>query len=261
MGALHEGHLRLVDAARARATSVAVSIFVNPTQFGPDEDFHRYPRPLERDLELCASRGVEHAFVPSVEEMYPRAERTRVVVSALTEVLCGPKRPGHFEGVATIVAKLFNAAGPCLSVFGRKDYQQLQVIRRMARDLLMPVEIVGHPIVREADGLAMSSRNAYLSAEDRARAPTIIRALAKAARAFTAGERRAETLRTPVVDALTSAGFRVDYVELVSPEGLEPLADSELLTGPALLAVAAFLGKTRLIDNLVLGEDEPPSST
>lgn len=258
MGALHEGHLRLCDAARARASSVAVSIFVNPTQFGPNEDFSRYPRSLDRDLEACKNRGVEHVFTPSVEEMYPKHERTRVRVEGLTEGLCGPKRPGHFEGVATIVAKLFLAAGPCLAVFGRKDYQQLKVIERMARDLLFPVTVEGHPTIREADGLALSSRNVYLSPEQRETARQIPAALAAAVRRFEAGERRAAELRGPVEARLQKAGLRLDYVELRGPDELEAIDDSARVGTRALLAVAVFAGSTRLIDNVVLGEDAAP---
>ncbi len=239
MGALHSGHMALVDAARARGARAAITIFVNPTQFGPNEDFARYPRPIERDLELANAHGAELAFVPSVEEMYPPGEQTRVSVAKLVDVLCGPKRPNHFDGVATVVTKLFNVSGPCVAIFGRKDYQQLQVIRRMVRDLLLPVEVVGHPIVREADGLALSSRNMYLDAAERAAAPQIARALSAAVRGF-------------------AAGFRVDYVELVGESELEPIADEVTLAGSALLAVAAFLGRTRLIDNVVLGQDPAP---
>jgi pantoate--beta-alanine ligase len=260
MGALHVGHLALAEFARNRGALPVVTIFVNPTQFGPNEDFARYPRTLERDLSLCAERGVAHVFVPSVEEMYPAGEQTRVRVGKLADVLCGPKRPNHFEGVATVVAKLFNATGPCVAVFGRKDYQQLQVIRRMAKDLLFPVEVLGHPIVREADGLALSSRNAYLDASERALAPRIFQELARAARAFAAGERSAGSLRRPVEAALVREGFRVDYVELVTAESLEPIADDARVPEKALLAVAAFLGRTRLIDNFVLGEDELPEA-
>ncbi|HEX7453569.1 MAG TPA: pantoate--beta-alanine ligase, partial [Polyangiaceae bacterium] len=180
MGALHEGHLSLVREARARTEEVAVTIFVNPTQFGPNEDFARYPRTLERDLELCREAGVRHVFAPDASEMYPKGERTRVHVSGLTSALCGPHRPGHFDGVATIVSKLFAVAGECVAVFGRKDYQQLKVIERMTRDLLLPVEIVGLKTLRDADGLALSSRNAYLSVEERARALGIARGLSAA---------------------------------------------------------------------------------
>lgn len=260
MGALHAGHLSLVDAARAHSSAVALTIFVNPTQFGPNEDFARYPRTLERDLALCAQRGVDHVFAPSVEEMYPPGEKTRVSVAGLTRVLCGPKRPGHFDGVATIVSKLFHVAGPCIAVLGRKDYQQLQVIRRMVSDLLMPVELLGHPTVREPDGLALSSRNAFLSAEERSRALVIARELGRAQRAFERGERRASALRRPVEAEIARAGLRVDYVELTGADDLEPFADDAELPARALLAVAAFAGKTRLIDNLVLGEDPAPTA-
>jgi pantoate--beta-alanine ligase len=260
MGSLHEGHLRLVDAARARSSAVAVSIFVNPTQFGPNEDYSRYPRSFERDCELCRQRGVEQVFAPSVEEMYPRGEQTRVTVRSLTDGLCGPKRPGHFEGVATVVSKLFLIAGPCVAVFGRKDYQQLKVIERMVKDLSFPVEVVGMPTVREQDGLALSSRNAYLSPEERARARAIPEALAAAVGRFEAGERRARALRGPVEVTLRSAGLRVDYVELRGADELEPFDDEAEIGERALLALAAFAGSTRLIDNVVLGEDGAPAA-
>src|SRR6478736_2052218 len=198
MGALHAGHLSLVTEARKRASEVALTIFVNPTQFGPNEDFARYPRTLDRDLALCREAGVSHVFAPEASEMYPKGERTRVQVSGLTAALCGPHRPGHFDGVTTIVSKLFAVAGECVAVFGRKDYQQLKVIERMTRDLLLPVEIVGFPTLRDADGLALSSRNAYLSAEERQRALSIPRALGAAAAAFAAGERNAGRLIEPV---------------------------------------------------------------
>ncbi|HET9957801.1 MAG TPA: pantoate--beta-alanine ligase, partial [Polyangiaceae bacterium] len=252
MGALHRGHMALVQAAKARGLVPLVTIFVNPTQFGPNEDYARYPRTLERDLELCGEHGVESVFCPSVEEMYPPGDRTRVRVSGLTQALCGPKRPGHFEGVATVVTKFFALAGPCVAFFGRKDYQQLQVIRRFARDLLLPVEVKGEPTVREPDGLALSSRNSYLSADERACALVIPRALSAAVARHRAGERRAEPLRTSVQAALEAAGMRVDYVELATPEELEPISDASVVGERALLALAAFVGKTRLIDNVVL---------
>ncbi|HVW26106.1 MAG TPA: pantoate--beta-alanine ligase [Polyangiaceae bacterium] len=258
MGALHEGHRALMREAKRRASFTMVSIFVNPTQFGPREDLLRYPRDLEGDVAQCAAEGVSLVFAPSVAEMYPEGERTRVHVSGLTEHLCGASRPGHFDGVATVVTKLFAAAGPCVAVFGRKDYQQLAVIRRLTRDLLLPVEIVGVATVREADGLALSSRNVYLSAEERQRALSIPRALASAARAFAGGERGARALRAPVVQALTDAGLRVDYVALADPDALSPVDDAGAAGDRVLLAVAAFAGTTRLIDNVVLGEDEGP---
>lgn len=258
MGALHEGHLALVDHAKSLGATVALTIFVNPTQFGPTEDLHAYPRPIEKDLEFCRSRGVWAAFVPPEEEMYPKGERTRVRVTGLSDALCGPRRPGHFEGVATIVAKLFAVAGPCIAVFGRKDYQQLQVIRRMVLDLLLPVEVIGYPTVRERDGLALSSRNAYLNEVDRRKAVAISRALADAVQRFRGGERQAENLRAPVEAALLQSGFRIDYVELASADELVPFSSDARVPERALLAVAAFLGTTRLIDNVVLGEDPSP---
>jgi len=258
MGALHEGHLSLVREARARADEVAVTIFVNPTQFGPNEDFARYPRTLERDLELCREAGVRHVFAPEASEMYPIGERTRVQVSGLTSALCGPHRPGHFDGVTTIVSKLFAVAGECVAVFGRKDYQQLKVIERMTRDLLLPVEIVGHRTLRDADGLALSSRNAYLSHDERARALGIARGLSAAVSAFESGERLAGELRDAALEQLTQAGLRLDYLTVADPEELSPVADDARVGDTALLAVAGFMGKTRLIDNVVLGEDPAP---
>jgi pantoate--beta-alanine ligase len=258
MGALHAGHSALMREARRHATATAVTIFVNPTQFGPKEDLSRYPRDLPGDLEKCAAEGVSVVFAPEANEMYPPDDRTRVRVSGLTEYLCGASRPGHFEGVATIVAKLFAAAGPCVAVFGRKDYQQLQVIRRMARDLLLPVEIIGHPTVRETDGLALSSRNAFLSPDERARATSIPRALARSVERFAAGERRVRVLREPVTTALEGAGLRVDYAAIADADDLAPLDDGATIGERALLAVAAFAGGTRLIDNVVFGEDTAP---
>jgi pantoate--beta-alanine ligase len=258
MGALHAGHMALVDAARARGTTVAVSIFVNPTQFGPTEDLSRYPRPITADLELCRAHAVSHVFLPTEFEVYPPGERTRVRVPGLADGLCGARRPGHFEGVATVVAKFFAVAGPCLAVFGRKDYQQLRVIQRMASDLLLPIEVIGHPIVREADGLALSSRNVYLTPEERSRAPQIALALSRAVRSFDCGERRSGLLRDRVEGELRDAGFRIDYVELTDPDDLTPVPTDAPLPERALLAIAVFLGSTRLIDNVVLGEDAAP---
>lgn len=259
MGALHRGHLRLVEVARRYADGVAVSIFVNPTQFGPSEDFSRYPRNLERDVALLAEVGAELVFAPSASEMYPAGERTRVTVQELGDHLCGPFRPGHFQGVATVVAKLFAVAGPCTAVFGRKDYQQLKIIERMARDLLLAVEVVGEPTVRDGDGLALSSRNAYLSAQEREQALSIPRALAGAAAAFASGERHAAALVEPVRAALTAAGLRLEYAELTDAEQLVPFGAEATVGARALLAVAAHCGSTRLIDNLVLGEDVAPN--
>jgi pantoate--beta-alanine ligase len=258
MGALHAGHLRLVEVARRHAERVAVSIFVNPTQFGPNEDFAKYPRTLERDVALLASAGADLVLSPSADEMYPPGETTRVRVGGLGEHLCGPFRPGHFEGVATVVTKLLAIAGPCTAVFGRKDYQQLKIIEQLARDLMLPVTVWGEPTVRDADGLALSSRNAYLSPADRQRALAIPRSLAAAAAAFHTGERRASALIDPVRVALANAGLRADYADIADPTRLSPFAADAVVGERALIALAAFCGSTRLIDNLVLGEDPAP---
>jgi pantoate--beta-alanine ligase len=257
MGALHEGHLALIRDARARAGFVVVTIFVNPTQFGPKEDFSRYPRDLEGDLAKAASAGATAVFAPEASAMYPEGDETRVRVGALAVPLCGQYRPGHFEGVATIVAKLFVLAGACVAVFGRKDYQQLVIVRRMAQDLLFPVEVVGHAIVREADGLARSSRNVYLSVEEREKALAISRGLDAAHDLFAAGEREASVLRAAARANLEKVATSIDYVEVAHPERLAPFGH-EPVGSRALLAVAARIGSTRLIDNLVLGEDPPP---
>jgi pantoate--beta-alanine ligase len=258
MGALHAGHLALVAEARRRTDAVAVTIFVNPTQFGPNEDFAKYPRVFERDLELCRDAGVALVFAPPVSEMYPNGERTRVRVERLTDHLCGPFRPGHFEGVATIVTKLFAVAGSSTAVFGKKDYQQLQVVRRLAEDLLLPVEIVGYPTLRDPDGLALSSRNQYLSPTERERALAVPRGLSAAVRAFAAGERCAGELRRLALDFLAPVASRIDYVSVADPDGLEPIDSDATVGSKALLAVALFVGTTRLIDNVVLGEDKDP---
>jgi pantoate--beta-alanine ligase len=255
MGALHEGHLALAREAGRRAGFVAASIFVNPTQFGPNEDFTRYPRDLEGDVAKLAGAGVDVVFTPTPAEMYPAGDATRVRVEGVTAPLEGNFRPTHFEGVATVVAKLFAAVGPCVAVFGRKDYQQLLVVRRMARDLLLPVEIVGHPIVRERDGLALSSRNAYLSAEERARALSIVRGLQAAALRFGEGERDPRALEQAARASIEPAATSVDYVEVRDADTLAPLA---AVADRAVLAVACRVGTTRLIDNVVLGEDPPP---
>jgi len=255
MGALHEGHLALVRAARERARFVAVSIFVNPTQFGPKEDFARYPRDLHGDTAKLAPAGADAVFAPEASAMYPPGDETRVRVGKLAESLCGPFRPGHFEGVATVVTKLFALAGPCVAVFGKKDYQQLAILRRVAKDLFLPVEIVGHPIVREKDGLAMSSRNAYLSAEERARALGLSRGLAAASSAFARGERRAGALRGLVRAEVDRAADSVDYVDVADADALVPFADDASVGARAVIAIACRVGATRLIDNVVLGED------
>jgi pantoate--beta-alanine ligase len=256
MGALHQGHISLVEEARRRARLVVVSIFVNPTQFGPTEDLARYPRDLQGDVDKLAAAGVDLVFAPSAAEMYPEGDQTRVRVGALAEPLCGRFRPGHFEGVATVVAKFFNLVGACIAVFGRKDYQQWLIVRRMAADLLLPVEVVARPTLREPDGLAMSSRNAYLSPADRERALTIVRGLDAAAGAYASGQRDARALeaiaRAPIEPFVTA----VDYVEVRDADTLAAL-DGQI-PPRAVLAVACRVGATRLIDNLVLGEEPPP---
>jgi pantoate--beta-alanine ligase len=250
MGYLHEGHRALIRAARERADWVAVSIFVNPTQFGPAEDLSRYPRDFPRDTELCRSAEVDALFAPSAAEMYPTGFQTCVDVEELSKPLCGAVRPGHFRGVATVVAKLFHVVGPDVAVFGEKDYQQLQVIRRLVRDLSMDVEIVSVPTVREADGLALSSRNAYLSQEERARALSLSRALGRAEELVRAGEREAGAILLEVSEILRAARGEVEYAELRHPESLAPVQE---LTEPAVLALAVRIGRTRLIDNRILG--------
>lgn len=255
MGALHAGHLSLVAEAKRHARCVALSIFVNPTQFGPGEDLDRYPRDMAGDLELCRRAGVDLVFTPEAPSMYPPGDETRVRTRTLAQGLCGRSRPEHFEGVCTVVAKLFALAGPCVAVFGRKDYQQLKIIERMAQDLWFPVKIVGAPIFRELDGLAMSSRNRYLSAEERARALSLCRGLRAARDAFRSGERSAERLRAQCEEALLAASARIDYVEIVDARNLAPFTDQVPAQG-VMLAVAAFVGKTRLIDNTQLDGDE-----
>jgi pantoate--beta-alanine ligase len=261
MGALHVGHVALIAEAKRRAASVAVSIFVNPTQFGPNEDFGRYPRALDSDVEKCEAAGAAIVFAPSAPAMYPPGDETRVHVGPTAAALCGAYRPGHFEGVATVVAKLFALAGPCVAVFGRKDYQQLQVIKRLTTDLFLPVEIIGVRTVRETDGLAMSSRNAYLSASQRAAALAIPRGLSAAARAFAAGERRAGALAEEARAEVAKVASSIDYVSVADPETLRVLEPEEEAGERALCALALRLGGTRLIDNMVLGEEPPPLSS
>jgi pantoate--beta-alanine ligase len=250
MGALHAGHVSLLDEARRRGDRVVLSIFVNPTQFGPDEDLDRYPRDLEGDLRKAAGAGTDVAFVPEAAAMYPAGFQTQIEVRALARGLCGERRPGHFAGVATVVCKLFNIVRPHLAIFGEKDFQQLAVIRRMVADLVLPVEIVGQPTVREPDGLAMSSRNAYLSQSDRQRATAIHAGLSAARALAEKGERRAYVLRNAAAQVVLGGVDGLDYLELRDPETLQPL---EELDRPAVMLVAAFVAGTRLIDNLRLG--------
>jgi pantoate--beta-alanine ligase len=252
MGFLHAGHMSLVERARADCGAVAVSIFVNPTQFGPGEDLGRYPRDLPRDLEALAAAGVDLVFTPEPDEIYPAGFATHIDVGPVAGPLEGASRPGHFAGVATVVAKLFNIFQPDRAYFGQKDAQQTVVIRRMARDLDLPVEVVVAPTVREPDGLALSSRNAYLSAEERARAPVLFIALSAARTRFAAGERDADALRAIIRETIAAVpGLEIDYVSVADPESLEEL--ESLGSGPALASLAARLGHTRLIDNLLLG--------
>lgn len=265
MGALHEGHLSLVRAAQAKSDVVAVSIFVNPTQFGPNEDFARYPRNLEKDCELLEREGGDVVFAPTAEEMYPEkppllpkegrsgapsGSITWVTVEGLSDRLCGKSRPGHFRGVVTVVAKLFNIVEPDVAFFGQKDAAQVAVIKRMVRDLNLPVQIEVCPIVRESDGLALSSRNAYLSPDERKMALVLHASLQRAQKLFDDGERAAPKIAAEAKKAFVwQPAVRLDYFEIVDPESLEPV---ETITQKSLVAVAAFVGNTRLIDNLLL---------
>ncbi len=253
MGALHAGHLSLVRRARAACSTVALSIFVNPTQFGPGEDLARYPRPIERDLQLAEDAGVDLVFHPSAEEMYPPGFATFIEVGGPASRWEGEHRPGHFRGVATVVAKLLVITTPQQAFFGEKDFQQLTVVRRMAADLALPVEIIACPIVREADGLALSSRNVYLSPAERPHGAALYRALQEGRRRVAAGERQASTIRAAILAVLREApGVRPEYVAIVEPQSLEPL---ERIEGPARALIAARLGSVRLIDNVSLADE------
>ncbi|MCQ3936993.1 MAG: pantoate--beta-alanine ligase [Chloroflexi bacterium] len=251
MGYLHEGHLSLVRQAKAECDHIIVTIFVNPTQFGPNEDLSRYPRDLERDLSLLRPLGVDVVWTPSAEIMYPPGYQTWVEVEALTRGLEGAMRPGHFRGVTTVVAKLFNATQPHKAYFGQKDAQQAAVIRRMAVDLNFPLEVIICPTVREADGLAMSSRNKYLNEAERKAAAALFRALSAAKELYEAGERDAEKLRGRMKEVLASEPLaQMQYVSCADYDTLEEL---DTVKGKTLLSMAVFVGKTRLIDNFVLG--------
>ena len=249
MGYLHAGHLSLVAEAKQHAEAVVVSIFVNPTQFGPNEDFAKYPRDEQRDLELCREAGVAAVFLPSLADMYAPDASVFVDEAALQGGLCGARRPGHFRGVCTVVAKLFNIVQPDVAVFGQKDFQQAAIVRRMARDLNFPVAVVVAPILREPDGLAMSSRNVYLSARERQQALGLSRALEAAEAAVNAGVTSADALRAQMREVMEKHGLRVDYAEVVHAETLAPVG--EVANGNVAL-VAAYCGKTRLIDNKVM---------
>ena len=252
MGFLHEGHVSLIRAARQAAPTVAVSIFVNPAQFGPGEDLSRYPRDLEQDLRKCAEAGASFVFAPAgSEEMYPPGFQTHVEPGPLAQPLCGARRPGHFRGVCTVVAKLFALSRADAAFFGEKDYQQLLVVRRMALDLNLGTEVVGRPIVRERDGLALSSRNAYLDPEERQRATALWHALTAVRKEYARGERSVDALEELARRVLERDGLRVDYAELRDPVELERPAQAD---GSTRLFLAAFVGKTRLIDNGALGE-------
>ncbi|MBC7327438.1 pantoate--beta-alanine ligase [bacterium] len=255
MGYFHKGHLSLMERARKECGFVVVSLFVNPIQFGPQEDYHRYPRDEERDKKLAEEVGVDVLFIPSVEEMYPEGYSTYVEVIGLTEKLCGRFRPGHFRGVTTVVLKLFNIVNPHKAYFGEKDYQQLKVVERMTKDLNLDIQIVPCPIVREADGLAMSSRNVYLSPEERKSATIIYKSLTSAKEAFLKGERDARKLREIVESQLKNEKLinKIDYIEVVHPETLDEL--ESVGDEGAVIAVALYIGKARLIDNIILRKE------
>ena len=250
MGYFHAGHRSLMRRARHESNLVVVSLFVNPLQFAPTEDLAAYPRDLAGDAAAAEAEGVDVLFTPTVDEMYPQPIRTTVHVEGLTEGLCGKARPTHFDGVTTVVAKLFSMVGPCAAYFGRKDAQQLAVVRRMAADLNLPVEVVGCPLVREADGLAMSSRNAYLDAEDRRAATVLSRALHEAAAEVVNGARDADAVRRVLTGLIgTEPRVQLDYAEVVDAHDLEPV---DKIDGDVLVAVAANVGRARLIDNMTL---------
>lgn len=250
MGALHEGHMSLVRTARTECGYVVVSVFVNPTQFGPSEDLARYPRPFEKDVALCAAEGTDLIFQPQPQTMYPSGFRTYVEVHGFQDVLCGASRPGHFRGVATVVLKLFHIVQPDIAYFGQKDAQQARLLEQMVRDLDVPVTLKVCPIVREADGLAMSSRNRYLSPDERKNATVLHRALEATRRRVESGERQSAPLVTLIADMVArTPGAKLDYASVVDLETLEPL---NILKGRVLVALAVFFGSTRLIDNVIL---------
>lgn len=252
MGYLHDGHLSLVRSAQAQCGSVVVSIFVNPLQFGPKEDFGAYPRDFERDSKMLLECGVDALFHPSGEEMYPGSFCSTVELTGLTDCLCGKSRPGHFRGVTTVVTKLFNIVQPHRAYFGQKDAQQVLVIRKMVEDLNMPLEVITVPTAREPDGLAMSSRNVYLTPDQRGKATVLIRSLRRAAEAVSTGERDVKSLVLMVEEMIRGVeGAEIDYVELRSWPDLREI---EVVDAPSLMALAVRFGKTRLIDNIVLGE-------
>ncbi len=250
MGALHPGHEALIGAARRECGIVVVSIFVNPLQFGPNEDYARYPRTLEKDVEICRRQGTDVVFNPSPDEMYPLPPLTFAEVTRVSEHLCGKFRPGHFRGVATVVLKLFNIVRPDRAYFGEKDMQQLAVIRRMVADLNIPVEIAAVPTVREPDGLAISSRNQHLNSAERKAAPVLYRALEEAVKRIRSGERDASKVREAAIAILESEPLvRIEYLEIVDPTEIQPLST---ISGPVRIAAAVWIGGTRLIDNVAV---------
>mgnify|MGYP006290047561 CR=1 FL=1 len=254
MGALHEGHLSLVDIARNRSEIVVMSVFVNPTQFGEGEDLDKYPRDFDRDLRLAQERDVDILFYPSADDVYPSNFRTEVQVAGLSKLLCGTTRPEHFNGVTTVVAKLFNIVQPDEAYFGQKDAQQAILIQQMVRDLNFPIDIIVGPIVRESDGLALSSRNVYLSDDERKQAISLSAALIKAKKTIESGERNSKFIIREIRSTLSEQpDIQIDYVEIVDLENLQPV---EKIDGPVLVAIAAFVGTTRLIDNIIIDQNE-----
>jgi pantoate--beta-alanine ligase len=255
MGALHPGHGALLDEARRRCSAVVASIFVNPLQFNQSSDYNRYPRTLDDDVAFCRARGVDYIFAPLEEELYPKPQRVFVDVEDIADHLCGRNRPGHFRGVATVVLKLFHIIQPSLAFFGEKDYQQLAIVRRLVRDLNVPLQVVGVPTVREPDGLAMSSRNRLLSPKERSVAPCLYGALLAAQQAIARGERNSSIIKERAARVLQAVPeIRLEYLDLVDPETIQPV---EAVDAPVRAALAAWIGNTRLIDNVLC---EPPAS-
>lgn len=253
MGALHDGHLALVRHAATLADEVVVSIFVNPTQFGPNEDLDKYPRTLEMDLKRCEEHGVSAVFAPSAAEMYPAPGKIRFHISELADHLCGKTRPGHFDGVIQVVNKLFNIIEPDIAIFGQKDYQQFQIIRQMCREFDHGVQLAMHPILRETDGLAMSSRNRYLNAGERERAPEIFAVLQRLAQRLSENPNTVDAI-AEASQTLQNAGFKIDYISVVDAETLQPL---QTASGNCVAAIAVYVGSTRLIDNILLSLPAP----
>lgn len=250
MGYLHEGHLKLIDIAKEHSDFVVVSIFVNPTQFGPKEDFAAYPRDFERDSKLCKARGTDLIFAPAVSEIYPQKSLITFQIEKLSDRLCGTRRPGHFQGVVLVVSKLFNIVQPDVAVFGQKDAQQLIIIKRLVEDLNFPVKIIAAPTVREPDGLAMSSRNVYLPPEQRSQSTILYRSLQSAKALIESGEREAKKIISEMKKLIATASeAKIDYIEIVSVTDLQPV---EQIEGQILIALAVYFGKARLIDNIVL---------